>query len=291
MKTKDVLVPLLICSWILSACQSSPATSPAATPVPTATSTEPAVVPSPTNTSLTAEPILTPTILNGGTKVQTAHCQVINDGFDVSYALAWANICEVSYEGYREIYGIDGLALNNLDAIEVHLIQDVQKEPSLGSYGGKITFQGNESHLLPPADGGANNIYGICHEMGHLVFPIDDPYYSEAWADYAAAYRVIPYVWERLGADAWPQPYNYLANDGPADIRQRMENETRNPDYLHDYYRAVSVLITVDETYGPQVIGQAILQTKEPVNLNSFEEALVRVTGDQSVRKLFAMRP
>jgi hypothetical protein len=291
MKTKDVLVPLVVCSWILSACQSSSATSPTAKTVPTATSVQPTVASSPTNTSLTAKPLLTPTILNGGAKVQTAHCQVINDGFDVSYALAWANVCEVSYEGYREIYGLDALALNNLDAIEVHLIQAAQTEPSLDSYGGKITFHGNETHLLPPAEGGANNIYGICHEMGHLVFPIDDPYYSEAWADYAAAYRIIPYVWERLGAGAWPQPYDYLANDGPADIRQRMENENRNPDYLQDYYWAVSVLITVDETYSPQVIGQAIRQTKAPVKLNNFEEALVRVTGDQSVQKLFAMGP
>jgi hypothetical protein len=224
-------------------------------------------------------------------EVQTAHCRVINDGFDVSYTLAWANICEVSYEGYREIYGIDVLTLNNLRAVEVRLFRDARGEPSLDAQGGKITFRGNDAHLLPPADGGGNNVYGICHEMGHLVFPITDPYYFEAWADYAAAYRIIPYVWERLGADAWPQSYNYLVSDGPADIRQRIEDGADRTDMVGDHYQAVAVLISVDQAYGPQVIGQAILQTQAPMKLNNFEEALIRVTGDQTVRKLFAIGP
>ncbi|MDY7078807.1 MAG: hypothetical protein SXV54_17985 [Chloroflexota bacterium] len=47
----------------------------------------------------------------------------------------------------------------------------------------------------------------------------------------------------------------------------------------------------MDEAYGPQVIGQAILQTTAPVKLNDFEEALVGVTGDEAVRELFAMEP
>ena len=72
------------------------------------------------------EPIPTPTILNGGAEVQTAHCRVINDGFDVSYALAWANLCEVSYQGYREIYGLDALILNDLEAIEVNLFREAR---------------------------------------------------------------------------------------------------------------------------------------------------------------------
>ena len=233
----------------------------------------------------------TPTILNGGAEIRTAHCRVINDGFDVSYALAWANVCEVSYEGYREIYGLDALALNSFVAVEVHLFREARGRPRLDAYGGDITFRGDETHLLPPAEGGANNIYGICHEMGHLVFPFDDLYYFEAWADYAAAYRIIPYVWERLGADAWPQPYDYLVNDGPADIRQRVEDGTSRTDFWRGHYQAVAVLIAVDEAYSPQVIGQAILQTEAPVKLNDFEEALVGVTGDQTVRELFAMGP
>lgn len=269
----------------MSACQSGFATSP------TATSVQPTITSSPANTSLPVWSVVTPTILDGGVKIQTAHCRVINDGFDVSYALAWANICEVSYDDYQEIYGLDALAINNLDAVEVHLIRETGIEPSLDSYGRKITFRGDETHLLPPADGGANNIYGICHEMGHLVFPIADSHYFEAWADYAAAFRIIPYVWERLGADAWPQPYDYLVNDGPADLRQRIEDGIDREDMLGDHYRAVSVLISVDDAYGPQVIGQAILQTEAPLKLNNFVEALISVTGDQTVKELFAKGP
>ncbi|MBI9045397.1 MAG: hypothetical protein JEZ06_12980 [Anaerolineaceae bacterium] len=241
-----------------------------------------------TNISSPVRPVTTPTILNGGSNIQTTHCRVINDGFDVSYALAWANICEVSYDGYKDIYGRDALALNDLDAIEVHLIRQSGMEPSLDSHGRKITFRGNETHLLSPADGGANNIYGICHEMGHLVFPIADSHYFEAWADYAAAFRIIPYVWDRLGAIAWPQPYDYLVNDGPTDLHQRIEDGIDKEDMLGDHYRAVSVLISVDDTYGPQIIGQAILRTEAPLKLNNFEEALISVTKDQSVKELFS---
>ena len=263
----------------ISACDTT------ATPPPTPTSL-PTLTPSPTIT-----PTPTATILNEGAKVQTAHCRVINNGFSARYALAWANVCEVSFEGYQEIYGLDALALNNLDAVEVRLFREARTEPSLDAHGKKITFRGSESHLLPPADGGANNIYGICHEMGHLVFPIADSYYFEAWADYAAAYRIIPFVWERLGADAWPQPYDYLVNDGPVDLRQRLEDGIGKADMFGDHYRAVAVLISVDEAYGPQVIGRAILQTEAPMKLNDFEEALVEVTGDQKVREMFAVKP
>lgn len=224
-------------------------------------------------------------------EIQTAHCRVINDGFDVSYALAWANLCEVSYQGYREIYGLDALALGDLEIIEVRLFREARSRASLDAYGGDITFRGDDVHLLPPAEGGANNIYGIAHEIGHLVFSLDDLDYIEAWPDYAAAHRIIPYVWERLGADVWPQPYDYLTNDGPSDLRQRVEEGTNRTDFWQDHYQAVGVLITVDEAYGPQVIGQAILQTTAPVKLNDFEEALVGVTGDEAVRELFAMEP
>jgi hypothetical protein len=232
------------------------------------------------------------TVLNGGAEVQTAHCRVFNEGFDVSYALAWASVCEVCYEGYVEIYGLDALTLASSEAVEVRLAREARARPSLSAYGGRITFRGDETHLLPPAEGGANNIYGICHEIGHLVFPIDDLYYFEAWADYAAAYRIIPYVWERLGENAWPQPYDYLVNDGPADILQRVEDGASRTDLLGDHYRAVAVLIAVDDTYGPQVIGQAILRIEKTVKkLSDFVDALIGVTGDQRARELFADGP
>jgi hypothetical protein len=239
----------------------------------------------------TAKPTSAYITLKGGMEAQTAHCRVINDGFSTSYTLAWANVCEVSYEAYQEIYGLDALTLYKSNAIVVHLVPEKQTKPSLDAYAGKITFRGNETHLLAPADGGANNIYGICHEIGHLVFPIADPAYFEAWADYAAAYRIIPYVWERLGADAWPQPYDYLVNDGPADLRQRSKDGTGSTDMVGDHYRAVNVLISVDETYGTEAMGQAIRQMKKPMKLSDFEEALVSVTKDQAARNLFVVTP
>lgn len=237
------------------------------------------------------KPAPTPIILNDGLKIETTHCRVSNNGFDINYALAWATICEVSYEGYQEIYGLDPLAFNKLQTIEIRLFRENLVKPSLNAHGGKITFHGNVTHMLPPVEGGANNIYGICHEMGHLVFPISDPMYFEAWADYAAAYRIIPYVWERLGADAWPQPYDYLANDGPEDLRRRITEEAGSDISLQNYYRAVSALISIDEKYSPQAFGKAILQSESYVNLDDFEEALVKVTGDQKVRDLFAVQP
>lgn len=197
--------------------------------------------PTPTNTP-TSTP--TPTILDNGAQIQTAHCRVNNSGFDVSYALAWANVCEVAYEGYRGIYGLDVLTLNDTEVIEIRLLRQARSRPSLDAYGGIITFRGKEDHLLTPSDGGANNIYGICHEIGHLAFPIDDIYYLEAWADYAASYRIIPYIWEQLGAAAWSQPYDYLAHDGPTDIQRRIEAAAdEESDGLRPHYRAVSVLI------------------------------------------------
>ena len=96
---------------------------------------------------------------------------------------------------------------------------------------------------------------------------------------------VSPITWDVIGLDS------NRVNDGPADIRQRVEDGSSRTDFWRDHYRAVAVLIAVDEAYSPQVIGQAILQTEAPVKLNDFEEALVGVTGDQTVRELFGMGP
>jgi beta-xylosidase len=63
MKTKGLLVVLVVCSWILSACQSRVATAPTATTAPPATPVPPTNTPLPTNTSLpteTPKPTTTP---------------------------------------------------------------------------------------------------------------------------------------------------------------------------------------------------------------------------------------
>jgi hypothetical protein len=198
----------------------------------------------------------------------------------------------VAYEGYREIYGLDVLTLNDTEVIENRLLQQARSRPSLDPHGGMITFRGKEDHLLTPSDGGANNIYGICLEIGHLAFPIGDRYYYDAWADYAAGYRIIPYVWEQLGATAWPQPYDYLANDGPTDIQRRIEAAADEESHrLRAHYQAVSVLIAVDDMYGPQIIGQAIRQLPDSLTLDGLQAALVEITGDETILDLFAQGP
>jgi hypothetical protein len=51
-------------------------------------------------------------------------------------------------------------------------------------------------------------VYGLCHEFGHTFIRFSYPNFNEAWATYVAI-KLLPLLYEELGAQAWPKPYDY----------------------------------------------------------------------------------
>ena len=74
--------------------------------------------------------------------------------------------------------------------------------------------------FLAPQKSGYNNVYGLCHEMGHLnMFNITPGYnwmtkdYKEGWANYFGS-LMIEDVYRNLGIKVWPDPHDYHASSG-----------------------------------------------------------------------------
>jgi len=74
--------------------------------------------------------------------------------------------------------------------------------------------------FLAPQKSGYNNVYGLCHEMGHLCMnhitslsdwmTID---YGEGWANYFGS-LMIENVYKNLGVKVWPDQHDYHKSRG-----------------------------------------------------------------------------
>ncbi|HEY6913628.1 MAG TPA: hypothetical protein VI413_03045, partial [Paludibacter sp.] len=74
--------------------------------------------------------------------------------------------------------------------------------------------------FLAPEKSGYNNVYGLCHEMGHVCMGNITPHYnwmtndySEGWANYFGS-LMIEKVYKNLGVQAWPDQHDYLKSTG-----------------------------------------------------------------------------
>lgn len=86
----------------------------------------------------------------------------------------------------------------------------------------------SESDLAPPAQSGINNLYGMCHELGHVV--MYRPFINatllltgdacEGWAHYFGS-QIVDDVYAQLGEKAWWQPYDYRA-DGTMRLEKQL---------------------------------------------------------------------
>jgi len=76
----------------------------------------------------------------------------------------------------------------------------------------------SESDLLKPAVSGIFNVYGYCHETGHMAMYRAVPQHSwmttaaaEGWAHYLGS-RLLDTVYRKEGKALWPDQYDYLAD-------------------------------------------------------------------------------
>lgn len=217
------------------------------------------------------------------------------------YADAILNLCEVAYQGYKEVYGID-------------LLKDYP-DPKIqitARFGGRLALwvapdsnpdinlvAPNIERLGPPRQAGgkgAHHVYGFVHEMGHITIAFDEE--KGAWTQGIAHYigsQLLPYVEKRLGDKAWPVPYDYVNIEGPPRLMKGIEKAEPG---THD--AACKVLYEIEKKHGPKVIGQAVYKTKEMGHsslmpggvkqypIENFKSALIEITGDKEIEKLFS---
>ena len=85
--------------------------------------------------------------------------------------------------------------------------------------------------LEPPAQSKVFNLYGLCHELGHIAmyrplrdrdWMVDDA--AEGWAHYIGSV-VVDRVFEARGPSLWPEPYDYRS-DGTARLEKDIASKS-----------------------------------------------------------------
>ena len=145
--------------------------------------------------------------------VKTEHVSVSHDGVPKAYADAIARVAETARTAAIEQFG-----LNVPDRITI--VCEVGKIVRLFNDGSSVIRLTvvSEKDLKAPATSGVFNLYGICHEIGHLGMyrAIKDHSFlegraKEGWAHYIGS-RLVDVVYAKEGPDLWPDRYDYRAD-------------------------------------------------------------------------------
>ena len=209
-----------------------------------------------------------------------------------AYAKALLKIGDAAWDAYRELYG---LVLPEPIELQIRLVPEKGEGfAALWTDGQKSIFLevGSEKPLLSPTKGGAHNVYGICHELGHIAI------YSrisgqiaaipwgvgEGWAHYFGSV-ITSYLFEKLGAQVYPDPHNYHETSGMVRFLKQIEKPESQ-----DMFAAKS-LYEIERKYGREKLGEALNRTlaQRPSGhelVAKFVEALVVITGDPQAEAL-----
>lgn len=94
--------------------------------------------------------------------------------------------------------------------------------------------------FLAPQKSGYNNVYGICHEMGHVCMGNITPHsdwmtkdYEEGWANYFGS-LMIENIYKSLGIKAWPDEHDYHKSRGLKAFLKNIKTNTLTK--KKDYY-------------------------------------------------------
>jgi hypothetical protein len=108
-------------------------------------------------------------------------------------------------------------------------------------------------HLDPPSRSGYFQLYGMCHELGHIawqtnmhglyIFNWDG---MEGWAHYIGSI-LVDRLYELKGPSLWFEEYDYRA-DGTARLRKSLSGNPTNLD------RAAGAFLRLEEIVGRQRI-------------------------------------
>jgi len=143
----------------------------------------------------------------------------------------------VHYEDYTEKYAKASIKILNIakanavklgftfpKTIEFKIVKADKNQLSASRIGNGnlITWQFKSiNDFLAPEKSGYNNVYGLCHEIGHLcMFNILNGgcswmtgNCSESWAHYFGS-LMIENVYKNLGLKAWPDEHDYSKSSG-----------------------------------------------------------------------------
>jgi hypothetical protein len=151
------------------------------------------------------------------------HVVVDYTGIETSDARALGETIVAARRAYMEDFGFDMPETITLD-VKVGAGQNARLWTD-GESRAFLRLKSREQLLGRPAQAGVHNLYGMCHELGHVaMYRILKPFdwmsnaAAEAWAHYAGSV-VVDRVFEWKGETLWPTPYDYR-EDGMARLQR-----------------------------------------------------------------------
>jgi hypothetical protein len=158
--------------------------------------------------------VLAPCSVAPAATFKTDHVIVNYDGVTEAQAASLGRVAEASRLAASERYGFDVPA-----TITVNVSCKPDNKVALFTDGNDTYTLRVRTHadLAPPAQSGVFNLYGMCHELGHVVMyrvirehnwmTVDA---LEGWAHYIGS-RLVDDVYAAEGQRAWWTPYDYRA--------------------------------------------------------------------------------
>ena len=208
-----------------------------------------------------------------------------------AYAKAFLQIGDAAWEAYRELYN---LTLPEPIELQIRLVPEKgERFANLWTDGQRFIFLevGSEKPLLSPEEGGAHNVYGICHELGHIaiysrisqIFGIPEGV-AEGWAHYFGSV-ITSHLFEKLGAEVYPDPHNFHETSGLGRLLKQFETH-KDPETL-----AAKSLYEIERKYGRQKLAEALDRAlaQKPLGrelVARFVEQLAAVTNDPQAKTL-----
>ncbi len=206
-----------------------------------------------------------------------------------SYAKALVTVAGEARRIYSRKYGFD-----MPDSVSLMIRKRKDQKPSLWTDGeSTMTLTINSGvGLLPPLLSGTYNIYGMCHELGHMAMYRKVEHVglpsgvAEGWAHYAGSV-VVDEVFRKYGEQLYPVPYNYAAVEGTARLKEQASQPARD-----DVMKASQAFHAAHERYGADKVMGAMKTALDsrPAGkdlMPRFVDELVKATGDKGARKLF----
>lgn len=141
-------------------------------------------------------------------------------GIPAVFRRAFLRILSASDVCYRRIFGA-----RSLGWIEFNAVKSDAEAVGLWTNGADRVFLkiSREEQLYPPTHGGACHVYGLPHELAHIVLYRSlvnlsqlPEGWGEGWAHYLASFIAVPQLYAQFGTSLWPYPYNYMETEGPA---------------------------------------------------------------------------
>ena len=178
--------------------------------------------------------------------------------FDGAYAVALGRILQE--------------ALNVYEANGFNMPQEASLDAQIDPEGTRLWTDGashvflrlKSKELLAPASRtGVFNIYGMCHELGHIAMYRGlaslgglPPGVAEGWADYAGKV-VVTEVASRLGKSIWPEYYDVAEVEGIGRLK-RDAAQAKPWDQLAPTSRACLVFYRIETEYGRDKLAAAM---------------------------------